>query len=55
VRTRGTLFGETFWARGYCVNIVGRDEEKISQYIREQEQLQPDLDQGELDFDGADS
>ena len=29
--------GENFWARGYYVNTVGRDEEMIRNYIRNQE------------------
>jgi putative transposase len=29
--------GQHFWARGYHVSTVGRDEEKIRQYIRHQE------------------
>ena len=29
--------GERFWARGYFVSTVGRDEEVIRTYIREQE------------------
>ena len=51
LRTSGTLFGRAFWARGYCVSTVGLDEEQTRQYIREQEKLQRDLDQGELEFD----
>jgi putative transposase len=31
--------GRTFWARGYCVSTVGLDEEKIREYIRNQEHL----------------
>ena len=31
--------GRTFWARGYCVSTVGLDEEKIREYIRNQEQM----------------
>ena len=23
--TKGTLFGRSFWARGYCVSTVGHD------------------------------
>lgn len=30
--------GFHFWARGYCVSTVGLDEQKIRQYIREQEE-----------------
>ena len=37
-----------FWATGYCVSTVGLDEERIHQYIREQEQLESG--QGELDL-----
>ena len=40
MRTRGTLFGRTFWARGYCVSTVGLDEARIRRYIREQEAIQ---------------
>ena len=29
--------GRTFWARGYCVSTVGLEEEKIREYIRNQE------------------
>ncbi len=29
--------GESFWARGYFVSTVGRDEEVIRNYIRKQE------------------
>ena len=47
---KGTLFGRSFWARGYCVSTVGLDEHFIRQYIREQEQHQQAQEQGELDF-----
>lgn len=29
LKTKGTLFGRTFWARGYCVSTVGLDEGRI--------------------------
>jgi putative transposase len=29
--------GQSFWARGYFVSTVGRDEETIRQYIKKQE------------------
>ena len=51
LRTKGTLFGRAFWARGYCVSTVGLNEEQIRQYIRDQEKLQRDMDQGELEFE----
>lgn len=37
--------GQSFWARGYYVSTVGRDEEKIRQYIREQERKEKVLEQ----------
>ena len=50
LKTKGTLFGRSFWARGSCVSTVGLDEAAIRKYIREQEKHQRDQDQGELDF-----
>jgi len=40
--------GEHFWARGYFVSTVGRDEEVIRNYIRNQEREDQRLDQLEL-------
>ena len=37
--------GQHFWARGYFVSTVGRDEEVVRQYIRHQEQQDQRLDQ----------
>lgn len=37
--------GQHFWARGYHVSTVGRDEEAIRKYIREQEQEDRRIDQ----------
>ena len=37
--------GQNFWARGYFVSTVGRDEELIRNYIRHQEQEDERLDQ----------
>ena len=37
--------GAKFWARGYFVSTVGRDEELIRSYIRNQEQQDKQLDQ----------
>ena len=34
---RRNFVGQHFWARGYFVSTVGRDEEVIRQYIRNQE------------------
>ena len=46
-RSRNFL-GERFWARGYFVSTVGRDERKIRDYIRNQEQEDIRLDQLKL-------
>jgi len=48
--TRGTLFGRSFWSRGYCVSTVGWDEEGIRRYIRDQEKLQKEQEQLGLDL-----
>ena len=37
--------GQSFWARGYFVLTVGRDETVIHEYIRNQEQEDKRLDQ----------
>ncbi len=47
-KVKGTLFGHSFWARGYCVSTVGIDELAIRQYIQDQEQHQQNLEQDEL-------
>ena len=51
MKTKGTLFGRKFWARGYCVSTVGLDEQRIRAYVREQEHLDKQTEQGELDLD----
>ena len=43
-----SFVGQHFWARGYFVSTVGRDEETIRQYIRHQEQEDQKLDQRNL-------
>ena len=40
--------GEHFWARGYFVSTVGRDEEAVRRYIREQETEERRLEQLEM-------
>jgi len=45
LKMRWTLFGRSFWSRGYCVSTVGWDEQGIRKYIREQEKLQQDQEQ----------
>ena len=37
--------GQSFWARGYFVSTVGRDEATIREYIRNQEKEDARLDQ----------
>ena len=37
--------GQHFWARGYFVSTVGRDEAVIREYIKKQEQEDMRLDQ----------
>jgi len=37
--------GEHFWARGYFVSTVGRDEKVIREYIQRQEQEDRRIDQ----------
>jgi putative transposase len=37
--------GHKFWARGYFVSTVGRDEETIRAYIKNQEMQDRELDQ----------
>ncbi len=39
------FFGQSFWARGYFVTTVGRDEATIREYIRNQEKEDQRLDQ----------
>jgi putative transposase len=42
---RRNFVGENFWARGYLVSTVGRDEKMIRDYIRNQEAEDQRLDQ----------
>jgi putative transposase len=42
---RRSFVGQQFWARGYWVSTVGRDEEAVRKYIREQEQEDQRMDQ----------
>ena len=43
--------GQRFWARGYFVSTVGRDEQAIRSYIREQELEDRRAEQLSLDED----
>ena len=44
-RAAKNFVGQNFWARGYYVSTVGRDEAEIRHYIREQEREDKRLDQ----------
>jgi putative transposase len=46
---RRNFVGHSFWARGYFVSTLGRDEEVIRQYIRRQEVEDQRQDQLNLD------
>jgi len=45
---RRNFTGQSFWARGYFVSTVGRDEETVKKYIQKQETFDKRLDQLEL-------
>ena len=42
---RRNFTGQHFWARGYHVSTVGRDEEAVRKYIKEQQKEDRRLDQ----------
>ena len=46
---RRNFVGQHFWARGYYVSTVGKDEEAVRKYIKEQEAADRQLDQLNLD------
>ena len=45
---RRNFVGQSFWARGYYVSTVGKDEESVRRYIQEQEEADRRLDQMDL-------
>ena len=45
---RRNFVGHSFWARGYFVSTVGRDETTIREYIRHQKAEDRGLDQTDL-------
>ena len=47
-RRRQNFIGESFWARGYYVSTVGKDEEAVRKYIKEQEAADRQWDQLKL-------
>jgi putative transposase len=52
-RKMRNFLGHKFWARGYFVTTVGRDEEMIRAYIKNQEMADQQLDQFELRISAA--
>src|SRR6516165_2044707 len=52
-RKMRNFLGHKFWARGYFVTTVGRDEEVIRAYIRNQELADQQLDQFALKISAA--
>ena len=46
--TEAEFVGQHFWARGYFVSTVGRDEAVIRAYIKSQEQEDQRLEQMKL-------
>ena len=45
---RHNFVGQSFWARGYFVSTVGRNEEIVKKYIKKQEEADRKIDQLEL-------
>ena len=45
---RRSFKGQSFWARGYFVSTVGRDERAVRKYIRDQEVEEHRLEQLQL-------
>ena len=48
VGRRKNFTGQKFWARGYYVSTVGRDEETVRNYIKNQEEEDKRIDQLDL-------
>jgi len=43
-------WGNHFWAKGYCVDTIGLDEDKIKKYVKYQEEQERKEEQQRLDF-----
>ena len=43
-------WGNHFWARGYCVDTIGLNEEMIRKYVKYQEKKERQAEQGSLKF-----
>jgi putative transposase len=51
LRNKRNVRGEHFWARGYFVSTVGRDEDLVRDYIRRQEEEDRRIDQLGLELE----
>ena len=47
-KVKGSMYGRSFWVRGYCVSTVGLDEAVIAQYIQDQNKHERAQDSNEL-------
>ena len=47
---RRPYWGNHFWTRGYCVDTVGLDAEKIRAYVKHQEKREREAEQRGFDF-----
>ena len=45
---RRKYWGSHFWSRGYYISTVGKNEEVVKEYIRNQDKLDRLEDQGKL-------
>ena len=45
---RQNFVGQNFWARGYFISTIDRDEEVVTRYIKKQEEIDRKIDQLEL-------
>jgi len=43
-------WGNHFWSKGYCVDTIGLDEDKIKKYVKYQEEQERLEEQQRLDF-----
>ena len=43
-------WGNHFWSRGYCVDTIGMDEEKIRKYVKYQEDQERKEEEQGFDF-----
>lgn len=45
-----SYWGNHFWSRGYCVDTIGLDEDKIKKYVKYQEEQERLEEQQQLNF-----